>query len=327
MAKGVYTRGPVVLARFSGSTTAGSTLRVPEAGLAKRVAERTSIRVTTDRLRRNEELLGKEGQARIRATTVALVGAGGNGTHAAQQLAYLGVGGLDLIEGGALKTDSRNRYVTAWHSDPIPGTRKVDVARRLVALIDPTIRVRVIDEYMPSRAGFDAVKAADVLFGCVDHDGPRSLLNELAAAYERPYFDLATDVESLDPLRFGGRVCIAWDGKGCLSCMGELDTADVQRYFADPRAREDHERIYGVPLGALDQSGPSVVSVNGTVASLAITEFMLGVAGIRRPKTLLKYYARDGRVTVSADMPASHCYYCTGLRGFGDRAQIERYLG
>ena len=282
--------------------------------------------MTPDRFRRNEELLGKEGQSRIRATTVALVGAGGNGTHAAQQLAYLGVGGLDLIEGGALKTDSRNRYVTAWHTDPIPGTRKIDIARRMVELIDPTIHVRVIDEYMPSHAGFDAIKSAGVLFGCVDHDGPRSLLNELAAAYERPYFDLATDVESLNPLRVGGRVCIAWDGNGCLSCMGELNSADVQRFFADPRAREDHERIYGVPLGALDQSGPSVVSVNGAVASLAVTEFMFGVAGIRRPKSLLKYYAHDGRVTVSGDAPSGDCYYCRGLRGLRDRADVERYL-
>ncbi len=282
--------------------------------------------MTTDRFRRNEELLGKEGQARIRATTVALVGAGGNGTHAAQQLAYLGVGGLDLIEGGALKADSRNRYVTAWHADSIPGTRKVDIAKRLVELIDPTIRVRVIDEYLPSRAGFDAVKRADVLFGCVDHDGPRSLLNEMAAVYERPYFDLATDVESLDPLRFGGRVCVAWDGNGCLACMGELSASDAQRYFADARAREDHDRIYGVRRDALDQSGPSVVSVNGVVASLAVTEFMVVVAGLRRPRSLLKYYAHDGRVTVSADAPAANCYYCKGLRGRRDQSDVERYL-
>lgn len=58
---------------------------------------------------------------------------------------------------------------------------------------------------------------------------------------------------------------------------------------------------------------PSIVSINGVVASLAVTEFMLTVTGIREPNQLLTYHGRTGKVTVSTDSPAADCYYCKGL--------------
>ena len=42
---------------------------------------------------------------------------------------------------------------------------------------------------------------------------------------------------------------------------------------------------------------------NGGVASLAVTEFMLSVAGIREPNRLLTYHGRTGKVTVSINEP------------------------
>jgi hypothetical protein len=66
--------------------------------------------------------------------------------------------------------------------------------------------------------------------------------------------------------------------------------------------------------------GPSVVSINGVVASLAVTEFMLGVTGIRPPKRLLTYYGNMGRVALKTEEPAPNCYYCKGIRGNGDAA-------
>ena len=47
------------------------------------------------RFSRNEALFGREGQEKIAATKVTIIGAGGLGSHIAQQLAYLGVLGSD----------------------------------------------------------------------------------------------------------------------------------------------------------------------------------------------------------------------------------------
>src|SRR3989442_11484933 len=102
--------------------------------------------MSVDRFERQERLFGKEGQAKLRAARVAVVGVGGLGTHVVQQLALLGVGELALIDSEELAESNRNRYVGARHDDPIPGTQKVFIGERLTKEIDPTIQIVKIPE-------------------------------------------------------------------------------------------------------------------------------------------------------------------------------------
>ncbi len=282
--------------------------------------------MSDDRFDRNERLFGKEGQARIRAATVAVVGIGGLGTHVVQQLALLGVGGLALIDSEELDITNKNRYVGVRHDDPVPGSRKVDLGERLALAIDPTIRVRKVFDTVVTEAGFAAVRDAGYVFGCVDREGVRLILNELCAAYARPYLDLASEVRPEEKPVYGGRMCACVGGEGCLSCLGILDVAEAQRDLAGPSAQRDRDAIYGVQADALGGAGPSVVSINGVVASLAVTEFMAAVTGLRAPCRLLTYHGHTGKVTLGTDQPAPDCYYCKGLRGAGEKADVERYL-
>jgi hypothetical protein len=110
-------------------------------------------------------------------------------------------------------------------------------------------------------------------------------------------------------------------------CLGVLDVAEAQRELAGPGAANDRRTIYGLEAEALGQVGPSVVSVNGVVASLAVTEFMVLVTGLRPAQRLLTYHGQSGKVTVSADRPYEDCYYCRGIWGAGDSANLRRYLG
>jgi hypothetical protein len=121
-------------------------------------------------------------------------------------------------------------------------------------------------------------------------------------------------------------VCIAWDGNSCVSCLNLLDRGEAQLDLAGPDERARRAEIYGVPRAALDDAGPSVVSLNGVVASLAVTEFVLTVTGQRAPNRSLTYEGRTGKVWVSTDEPTPGCYYCKGLRGTGDRADVQHYL-
>lgn len=280
----------------------------------------------TDRLERQLPLFGKEGQAKLDAARVAVVGVGGLGTHVVQQLALLHVGELSLIDSEELSKTNRNRYVGARHDDPIPGMPKVDIGERIVRDIDPTIRVEKVPESLVSDAGFAKVIAADYVFGCLDSEGARLVLTELSTAYAKPYIDLASDIVPGDHLDYGGRVCAAWDGEGCLVCHGQLDIAEAQAELSGPEGRRLREVIYGLKKGLLGRSGPSVVSINGVVASLGVTEFMAAVTGLRAPRGLLKYYGNTGKVVVSADEPVPDCYYCKGIRRGGDAADVQRYL-
>ncbi len=279
-----------------------------------------------DRFDRQIRFFGKEGQERLAAARVAVVGVGGLGSHVVQQLAFLGVRAIAPIDAKELGPTSRNRLVGMSEGDPIPGTRKVDIAERTVKAIDGSIAVDKVFDSFVSKLGFDALMGADYVFGCLDSEGARLVLTELSAAYAKPYVDVSSDVLPGNPVDYGGQVCIAWNGNGCLSCMNILDRTRAAVELAGPEERRRQAEIYGIRGDLLNDVGPSVVSINGVLASLAVTEFMLKVTGIREPRRLLTYHGRTGKVTASADTPLPDCYYCMGLWGKGDPGDVQRYV-
>ena len=283
--------------------------------------------MASNRYDRNIRFFGKDGQDRLAAARVAVVGIGGLGTHVVQQLALLGVGRLALIEPEELDHTNFNRYVGVRHDDPVPGTLKVSVAERLIKEINPQLQVTPVPHPLVSQDAFDAIIASDYVFGCLDNEGARLILTELSTAYSKPYFDLASDILPGNPPQYGGRVCVAWDGHGCLICSDELDLAEAQTDLMSPQEAQDRKDIYGVSSDALGETGPSVVSINGVVASLGVTEFMLVVTGVRSaPRRLLRYRAHMGGVSMESGQPAPDCYYCGGIRGRGGAANVQRYL-
>jgi molybdopterin/thiamine biosynthesis adenylyltransferase len=270
----------------------------------------------TDRYSCNEALFGTEGQRRIATTKIAIVGLGGLGSHVAQQLAYLGVVDYALIDFDVVRESNLNRLIGATDADVREETPKTRVAERSVRSIQPRATINPINE--PVAMAEHAIAGADVVFGCVDRDIHRLEITRIASTYAKPYVDAATDVlgEGTE-LVYGGRV-IFCDGTRCLVCLPELlDQDQIARDRLSPQQLDAHRRIYGVASELLDGSGPSVVSINGVVASLAVTEFMVAVTGLRQPAAQLIYRAERGIVRSSSDEPSADCYYCTRLWASG----------
>ncbi len=278
------------------------------------------------RFDRQARFFGVEGQKRLRKTRVAVIGAGGLGSHLVQQLSFLGVGAIHIIDHDVVELTNLNRLIGAHYQDPSLRTPKVEVARRLVQTIDPSIEVFPIQQDLVSPNGFEGVKLADFVFGCVDSDGPRLVLTELCAAYERPYFDLASEIPIDSQSDFGGRVCFSRNGDGCPACLQLLSPDDLNKHFRSPEQRRDFQALYGVSMNDLGPVGPSVVSLNGMVASLAVMEFTVHVTGLRKARRLLYYRGREGKVTVSTDEPQRDCFYCRSVFGTRSSANVERYL-
>lgn len=268
------------------------------------------------RYSRNERLFGSEGQRKIAETNVVIAGLGGLGSHVAQQIAYLGVTGYALVDFDVVTTSSMNRLVGAVDADVFEATTKVVVAERMIKSVQPEAAVEPIDGRVTDAASETAIARADVVFGCLDADLHRLELTELCARHAKPYFDLATDTErSGDEMVYGGRMVFS-DGRRCLVCLPEILNQDqITRDRMSPEDREAHRTLYGVDQGALRDTGPSVVSVNGVVASLAVTEFMAYVTGLREPAVQLTYRGDLGVVRSSSDKPSPDCYYCTRLWG------------
>lgn len=263
------------------------------------------------RYSRQELLFGKEGQRRLQAVRVAVVGVGGLGCHVVQQLAYLGVLKYVLVDGDIVTPSSLNRLIGAVEADVDKHRPKVQVAARLITAVQPGAVVGAIASPLGDTHSREAIAGADFVFGCLDSDLARLRLLELCAQARRPYLDLATDTgEDGGPPWYGGRVVFSFVGKGCLSCRDVLDQHALATASMTPEQREQDARIYGVASSALAGAGPSVVCVNGVVASLGVMEFMVWATGLREPHPVLTYRGDLARLTVNVDPPRTDCYYC-----------------
>jgi molybdopterin/thiamine biosynthesis adenylyltransferase len=269
------------------------------------------------RFSRNEGLFGAEGQALIAGAKVAIIGLGGLGSHVAQQLAYLGTQDFSLVDFDVVTESSLNRLVGATDADVAAETKKIVVGERMVRAVSPNAIVERVDGKVIDAATEGAVARANVVFGCLDRDIHRLELNELCSRFAKDYFDLATDTSGgeEEAVIYGGRVVFC-DGSRCLVCLPEvLDQAQIAVDRMNPEMRDADRRIYGVDRDALATAGPSVVSINGVVASLSVTEFMVHVTGLRPAASQLTYRADRSIVRASVDQPNADCYYCSQLWG------------
>ncbi len=275
------------------------------------------------RYQRHDDFFGKAGQELLGRTRVGIVGLGGLGSHVAQQLAYLGLSRLVLLDGKSVSLSNLNRLIGATQADAEEGTSKVYVAERLIKLIQPTADVESVQSDFDPGHPPPELSEVDVVFGCVDEDLPRLHLLEYCFPRGLPYIDLATDI--LPEGEYGGRVVFGLGGKRCLICHDELDQHALARARMTPEQRAADDEIYGVKRGALDETGPSVVSLNGVIASLAVTEFAVWRTGLREPQGYLNYRADQGTVGRRADPTRSFCHYCDTLWASGSASRAQRF--
>ena len=185
--------------------------------------------------------------------------------------------------------------------------------RDLIALVDPDIEVITVNATLQSEEGRMALSKADVVMGCVDRDGARLLLNEFCCEHGISLIDAASDTASRESrVVFGGRVCVCTESTGCLMCFEVLDQDEVREDLGTLGQRADREDLYGLPKSALGARGPSVVSVNGVVASLAVCELMVLLTGLRKPIPHQDWHGHAAVLRKVIDR-GEGCYYC-GLR-------------
>jgi hypothetical protein len=164
-----------------------------------------------------------------------------------------------------------NRLVTATAADM--ETPKIILARRFIKSVAPEAEVAVIDAKVQSREALGALKGVDVVFGCVDNDAPRLILNELILAYCIPYFDVAVGIEAEagEVTQAGGRVAVVLPGGPCLNCMGEIDVEEA-RFFLSSEEDRELQRARGYVRG-MEVAAPAMMSLNAAVAATATLDY------------------------------------------------------
>jgi len=264
--------------------------------------------------------LGKEGQSLLRSLKIGVVGAGGLGSHVVQQLVHLGVSEITVVDPDHVAATNLSRLIGASRRDVWLRRRKTRVARRLARRLGGKTQVGEIGEPLATPTAARQLLDCDLIFGCTDNQLSRTVLNTMAFQFYVPVIDLGVELQKAGAVG-GGRVTWLAPGGACLWCMGVLDSETVRVEQLPPALRRDDE-AHGYIRG-VDEPAPAVVSINGVVASLGVTEMLArltGFAGEALRSSLLLYRLADGAVRRTSPKPEPACPTCSvaGVLGAGD---------
>ena len=125
-----------------------------------------------------------EGQRRIKAARVLLVGAGGLGSPAALYLAAAGVGRLGMVDFDVVDVTNLHRQVL--HGTGAVGTPKLDSARERIADLNPHVQVETYEARLTSENALDILRDYDVIVDGTDNFATRYLVNDACVLLGKP---------------------------------------------------------------------------------------------------------------------------------------------
>jgi molybdopterin/thiamine biosynthesis adenylyltransferase len=273
---------------------------------------------------------GKAGQKLIQKAKVGIVGCGGLGSILFILLVRLGVREFVLIDDDVVENTNLNRLAGSKLVDVKNKTPKVEMLGNYGLEISDKIKTDLIAESVFSSKAKYALKSCDYIFGGVDTQSPRVLLNSISIQHMIPYFDCGTGIQaaanhSID--HAGGQIRTVIPGLGCLKCIKgiNLDTAKME-LLPEEKRQFVIERGY---IAGEDEHAPSVAPLNGVVANLAVTEFM-GFVTDCKPLSRYVFYDFLRSTTAPVEFPQNpDCFSCSedSLLGSGDSGvALPEYL-
>ena len=163
--------------------------------------------------------VGASGQARLRASTVAVIGAGGLGVPVLQYLAGAGIGRLLIVDGDRLEPSNLHRQTLYALADC--GRFKAELAAARVRALNPDVEAIAHPVRLDARNGAALLTTADLVIDCTDNFSSKFLLNDLAHATGRPVLFASV-------YQFEGQLQVVRpDRRGaCLRCVWPEATRD-----------------------------------------------------------------------------------------------------
>ncbi len=128
--------------------------------------------------------VGAEGQARLAAARVLVIGAGGLGVPVLGYLAGAGVGTVGIADGDTLEASNLHRQTIYSLADV--GQLKANLAADHLRRLNPATRVLVHAERVDARNVADLVSGYDLLVECSDNFATKFLVNDAAVLAGKP---------------------------------------------------------------------------------------------------------------------------------------------
>lgn len=124
---------------------------------------------------RTRLLIGDDGIDKLKNSHVLVVGLGGVGAYAVEQLARAGIGRMTIVDGDVVNITNRNRQLLALGSTQ--GRPKAEVMAERIRDINPDVELEVINQYMKDDAIIELVsKPYDYVVDAIDTVAPKVFL-------------------------------------------------------------------------------------------------------------------------------------------------------
>ena len=184
--------------------------------------------------------VGEEGQAKLIAARVLVVGAGGLGAPLLQYLGAAGIGTLGVIDNDTVSLSNLQRQVI--HDESTLGVPKVDSAKRRLGQLNPDIKVVTHQERLNAENIERLIADYDIIADGSDNFRTRYLLNDTC-------FKLKKTLVSAALLRFDGQLSTykahLGEGYPCYRCIFQ------EQPPADLIQRCEEAGIFGAVAGVM----------------------------------------------------------------------------
>ncbi len=154
---------------------------------------------------------GIEGQRRLKASSVLLIGTGGLGSPLALYLAAAGVGRIGLVDYDVVDESNLQRQVV--HGQSTVGVLKVESAKQRLLDLNPFLQVDTYNVPLTSDNAIEILMPYDVIIDGTDNFPTRYLVNDACVKLGKPnvYGSI---------LRFEGQLSVFYAKEGpCYRCM------------------------------------------------------------------------------------------------------------
>ncbi|MCT4700355.1 HesA/MoeB/ThiF family protein [Enterobacteriaceae bacterium H20N1] len=225
-----------------------------------------------------------EGQKKLLASRVLIVGLGGLGSPAALYLAAAGVGTLILADDDNVHISNLQRQILFTSQDI--DQPKSQAAQRHLKQLNPGIELQAISERLHGETLSQAVSNANLVLDCSDNMATRHAINAACVAQGKPLI-------SASAVGFGGQLMVLtppWDN-GCYRCV-----------WPHENEPERNCRTAGV-------IGP-VVGVMGTLQALEAIKVLTGM--VPASGSLRLFDARQHSWRALSMQKSAQCPVCGG---------------
>ncbi|MBI1358366.1 MAG: molybdopterin-synthase adenylyltransferase MoeB [Acidobacteria bacterium] len=128
--------------------------------------------------------VGMEGQRRLKAAKVLMVGTGGLGAPLGMYLAAVGVGRIGIVDFDTVDVTNLQRQII--HGQKDIGRKKIDSAAETMQDINPYLEIVKHETFLTSANALDIIKDYDVVVDGTDNFPTRYLVNDACVLLNKP---------------------------------------------------------------------------------------------------------------------------------------------